>query len=99
MVWCCICGSRHGSRTLAGTRRYPDGIIWEGMEDARQQGDRIGVLLDLDQGSTLWNNGGRRGDGSRPVRSVLGVSLYLTRGLPDRRLRIVRPVSYKTFGL
>ena len=38
--------------------RYPGGNSdWEGMQDAEEQGDRIGMLLDLDQGSmTVWKN-------------------------------------------
>ena len=43
--------------TLSG-RRFPDLPDWEGMQTATQQGDRIGMLLDLDQGSmTVWKNG------------------------------------------
>ena len=35
---------------------------WEGMQAAREQGDRIGMLLDLDQGSmSVWKNGQRLG--------------------------------------
>ena len=31
---------------------------WEGMQTAKEPGDRIGMLLDLDQGSmTVWKNG------------------------------------------
>ena len=42
--------------------RQPDDSRWEGMQDAREQGDRIGVLLDLDRGSTtVWKNGVRLG--------------------------------------
>ena len=38
-------------------RRYPAPNDWEGMQGATQQGDRIGMLLDLDQGSmTVWKN-------------------------------------------
>ena len=38
-------------------RRLPDSIDWEGRQGAREQGDRIGMLLDLDQGSTtVWKN-------------------------------------------
>ena len=29
-------------------RRYPDGQDWEGMQRTREQGDRIGMLLDLE---------------------------------------------------
>ena len=35
---------------------------WEGMQNAKEQGDRIGMLLDLDQGSmTVWKNGEKLG--------------------------------------
>jgi hypothetical protein len=37
-------------------RRYPGNQAWEGMQAAKP-GDRIGMLLDLDQGSmTVWKN-------------------------------------------
>ena len=43
--------------------RFPSDIdgagwdSWEGPQNAAEQGDRIGMLLDLDQGSmTVWNN-------------------------------------------
>ena len=37
-------------------RRFPGAIYWQGKQDTRQ-GDRIGMLLDLDQGSmTVWKN-------------------------------------------
>ena len=40
----------------ANGRRFA-GIDWEGSQRAREQGDRIGMLLDLDQGSmTVWKN-------------------------------------------
>ena len=33
-----------------------------GMQTAKEQGDRIGILLDLDQGSmSVWKNGERLG--------------------------------------
>ena len=38
---------------------FPDG---EGQRGATEQGDRIGMLLDLDQGSmTVWKNGVKLG--------------------------------------
>ena len=41
-------------------RNFPGpfpGINWEGMQPTNEQGDRIGMLLDLDQGSvTVWKN-------------------------------------------
>ena len=33
--------------------RYPGGLDWEGIQPAREHGERIGMLLDLDQGSTV----------------------------------------------
>ena len=42
--------------------RLPGRIGWEGRQTAREQGDRIGMLLDLDQGSmTVWKNGEQLG--------------------------------------
>ena len=36
---------------------YPGNRGWKGQQPARQHGDRIGMLLDLDQGSmTVWKN-------------------------------------------
>ncbi len=63
-----------------GGRRYPycmpGGRDWEGMQGA-QEGDRIGMLLDLDQGSmSIWKNGERLG-----VMQAEG----LTQGRPPRR--------------
>ena len=47
--------------TLNGGR-YPGDIEWEGRQPAREQGDHIGMLLDLDQGSmTVWKNDVRLG--------------------------------------
>ena len=44
-----------------GGSRYPGSRDWEGMQDIKQ-GDRIGMLLDLDQGSmTAWKNDVRLG--------------------------------------
>ena len=38
-------------------QRLPGYRGWEGRQSAREQGDRIGMLLDLDQGSiTVWKN-------------------------------------------
>jgi hypothetical protein len=38
-------------------RRQPGNSNWEGMQAAREPGDRIGMLLDLDQGSmSIWKN-------------------------------------------
>jgi hypothetical protein len=43
-------------------RRYPGGSDWEGMQDAREEDDRIGLLLDLDAGSlTVYKNDERLG--------------------------------------
>jgi hypothetical protein len=47
--------------TLNG-HRSPGGHDWEGMQGAREEGDRIGMLLDLDQGSmTVYKNDERLG--------------------------------------
>ena len=38
-------------------RRQPGYGSWDGMQSAKEQGDRIGMLLDIDQGSmTVWKN-------------------------------------------
>jgi hypothetical protein len=43
-------------------RRCPGFHDWEGMQRAREQGDRIGMLLDLDQGTvTVYKNDERLG--------------------------------------
>ena len=35
----------------------PSGLCWVGMQTATEQGDRIGMLLDLGQGNmTVWKN-------------------------------------------
>ena len=50
----CLYDTSYGSR-------YPGDNDWEGQQFARQ-GDRIGMLLDLDQGSmTVWKNDERLG--------------------------------------
>jgi hypothetical protein len=42
--------------------RFPGGHGWEGMQPADEEGDRIGMLLDLDQGSmTVYKNDERLG--------------------------------------
>ena len=42
--------------------RFPGIHDWEGMQHAKEQGDRIGMLLDLDQGSmTVYKNDERLG--------------------------------------
>ena len=43
-------------------RRFPGYHDWEGSQTAKEQGDRIGMLLDLDQGSmSIWKNGEQLG--------------------------------------
>ena len=43
-------------------RRCPGGRDWEGMQQAYEDGDRIGMLLDLDQGTmTVYKNDERLG--------------------------------------
>ena len=40
----------------------PNAHDWEGMQTANVQGDRVGMLLDLDQGSmSIWKNGVKLG--------------------------------------
>ena len=47
--------------TIGGCR-FPYCRPWEGMQDAREEGDRIGLLLDLDQGTmTAYKNDERLG--------------------------------------
>ena len=42
--------------------RTPGMHDWEGRQTAAEQGDRVGMLLDLDQGSmTVWKNGTKLG--------------------------------------
>jgi hypothetical protein len=42
--------------------RYPGYHDWEGKQTVMEQGDRIGMLLDLDQGSmTVWKGGEKLG--------------------------------------
>ena len=41
---------------------YPGANDWEGLQSAREQDDRIGMLLDLDQGTmTVYKNDERLG--------------------------------------
>jgi hypothetical protein len=48
-------------RTFSG-RRFPGSHDWEGMQRAQKEGNRIGMLLDLDQGSmTVYTNDERLG--------------------------------------
>eukprot|EP01046_Picozoa_sp_COSAG06_P023010 COSAG06_NODE_1811_length_8317_cov_7.969944_9_plen_181_part_01 len=43
-------------------RRWPSGHDWEAMRPAHEEGDRIGMLLDLDQGTmTVYKNDERLG--------------------------------------
>ena len=49
--------STHWYYGTGGGKRHPGAIDWEGMQTAYKQGDRIGMLLELDQGSmTVWKN-------------------------------------------
>jgi hypothetical protein len=42
---------------------WPGNRNWEGKPRAREQGDRIGMLLDLDQGSmSVWKNDDKMGE-------------------------------------
>ena len=78
-------GGEHALRTYAGDVdgvcfyspafgiHFPSRINWEGMQSATEPGDRIGMLLDFEQGSmTVWKNavklGLMRAEGlSRPL--------------------------------
>ena len=41
---------------------YPAPYEWEGMQGAKEEGDRVGLLLDLDQGTmTAYKNDKRLG--------------------------------------
>ena len=51
----CLYWTYHGSRFPGFSDM--EGFDWEGTQRATEQGDRIGMLLDLDQGSmTVWKN-------------------------------------------
>jgi hypothetical protein len=52
----------HCFYNTASATRFPGGHEWEGMQGAMEQGDRVGLLLDLDQGSmTVYKNDERLG--------------------------------------
>ena len=47
----------HCFYSTANGYRSPGNCDWQGIQTAKEQGDRIGMLLDLDQGSvTGWKN-------------------------------------------
>ena len=77
----CFYGT-HGGRRLTSLRD------WEGFQPAREQGDRIGMLLDLDQGSmTVWKNGVKLGVmQSEGLRGPLcwAVSVYFSGAMSAR---------------
>ena len=51
------CFYRTAASMQGGGHRFPGRRNWEGMQCAYKHGDRIGMLLDLDQGSmTVWKN-------------------------------------------
>ena len=63
--------SGHCFYWTGGGNRYPGFGEWEGMQHAREDGDRIGLLLDLDKGTlTVYRNDSRLGvmHGDRPER-------------------------------
>ena len=46
----CFYGTHDGER-------FPGRLAWQGLQGAREQGDRVSMLLDLEQGSiTVWKN-------------------------------------------
>ena len=54
----------------SGGGHSPGNNSWEGVQSVTEQGDRIGMLLDLDQGSmAVWKNDEKRG-----VMQVEGMS-------------------------
>ena len=56
------CFYRTAASMQGGGHRFPGRRNWEGMQCAYKHGDRIGMLLDLDQGSmTVWKNGVKLG--------------------------------------
>ena len=56
------CVNGHCLYYAGNGQRYPGASAWEGMQTATEQGDRIGMLLALDQGSmTVWKNGEQLG--------------------------------------
>ena len=69
-----------------GGWRFPGGRNWEGMQDATE-GDRIGLLLDLDQGSmTVWKNGEQLGGDA--VREAGRPHRHATRPRPGQHDRV-----------
>ena len=49
--------TRPGAKTAKMRCRFPGAHDWEGMQPAKEEGDRIGMLLDLDQGTmTIYKN-------------------------------------------
>ena len=79
--------------TYDGFRR-PSYIDWEGRQGAVEQGDRIGMLLDLDQGSTtVWKNNVRLG----AERSALlgGLAVQAGRQRAHRVLAAARAAAVK----
>jgi len=54
--------STYTGKHYINTRRHEEGSDWEGAQTAKEQGDRVGMLLDLDQGSvTVYKNDDRMG--------------------------------------
>jgi hypothetical protein len=62
--------------------RYPGRRNWKGMQTAKKQGDRIGMLLDLDQGTmTVYKNDERLGVMATGLSGEYSwaVSIYMVR--------------------
>ena len=84
----------YGARTA---ERFPGTHEWEGMQPAAEQGDHIGMLLDLGQGSmTVWKNDEKLGVMQAEGLSgpfCWAVSLVYTRGYSARIESAPAPAS------
>jgi hypothetical protein len=74
-------------------RRYPAPHNWEGMQDAKE-GDRIGLLLDLDQGTvTVYKNDKRLGVMATGLSGEYSWAVSLSRGCSVRIEAALPPPS------
>eukprot|EP01046_Picozoa_sp_COSAG06_P015469 COSAG06_NODE_993_length_11161_cov_12.065359_4_plen_481_part_00 len=80
-------------------RRFPDGYRWEGMQPADEQGDRIGMLLDLDQGSmTVYKNDERLGVMATGMSGEYSWAVSLYSQGDSARIEAVPPPTSPTGG-
>eukprot|EP01046_Picozoa_sp_COSAG06_P014854 COSAG06_NODE_933_length_11441_cov_12.056075_4_plen_295_part_00 len=69
--------------------RWPGFHDWEGMQTARDEGDRIGMLLDLDQGTmTVYKNDERLGVMATGLSGEYSWAVVLYGGQAGNRVRI-----------